>query len=872
MLHASSMYVYGQGKILDKPISIDLQNASLVEAVDYITSEYSVDISFSKELLAKGKRINLSMQNAKLSAVLDQLFKGRNIKYKILSNKVILFKGKTNTSLSKKKSKYSISGFVEDKTNGEKLIGANIYVEELGTGISTNVHGYYSLTIPEGEYNLDYSYIGYQRQKETILLTGNISMDISLSASAEMETVEIIATKEVYKPSAKTQMSTTRLNMDLVKVMPAIGGEIDVMKLAQLKPGVSSGTEGSSGLYVRGGNIDQNLILMDGVPVYNPAHLFGFVSVFNEDAINSMEIMKGAFPARYNGRLSSVVDIRMKEGNRHKTEFGGTISPIASKLYLQGPINDKTSYMITGRRTFLDLIMRPIIKKQRKEEGRDGSAGYFFYDLNAKINHRISDDDQLFLSFFYASDKFDDNSKEENLSGSTQTETFGLDWSNMLGSFRWNHRYANKAFGNLILSNTKYRFNLRSHSLEEFGEGENREVNLTDFDYGSRINDYSARYNFDFIPNQNHYIRTGVYGTLHKFKPGVTSYSSNEEGEEIDTIYNNNFVNSSEFGLFLEDEISITSKLNINLGVAANAYLVEEESYTSLEPRISLAYKLRSNTSFKASYSEMNQYLHLLANSGIGLPTDLWVSTSKKIKPQRAKQFAIGLAHDIDNKYSITLESYYKTMQNLIDYKQGASFLVASERLEDKVSIGKGKSYGVELEVSKNIGSTTGWLSYTWSNTNRTFSDLNNGETFPFAYDRRHDFSLVANRKISSRWSVSGTWNYTSGRGITLPINYYAANQSILGDINFARLNPGPEQYGQKNGFRLKSYHRLDLNISYTRPTKWGEETFRLSLYNAYNRHNTFYIKRENDLDGPRYNDVSLFPILPGFSYSFKFK
>ena len=861
-----------QDNSLDKVVSVDFNNVDLKVAINHLRSNYGIDFSYSNETLVGSKKVKLKLENKKVKYVLQKLLEGQNINFKLIGNKLTLYK-KSSVSIPENRitPKYSISGYIEDLESGEKMIGANIYIQELGTGVSTNVHGYYSLTLPEGRYNLEITYIGFQLKNELINLDKNLTRDINLNSSVEMEEVEIVASKEVYKPSEKTQMSSTRLNMEVVKTMPAIGGEIDVLKIAQLKPGVSSGTEGSSGVYVRGGNIDQNLILMDGVPVYNPAHLFGFVSVFNEDAINSMEILKGAFPARYNGRLSSVIDVRMKDGNRNKTEFGGTISPIASKLYLQGPLNEKTSYMITGRRTFMDLIMRPIIKSQRKKEGINGSAGYYFYDINAKINHRISDKDQLFLSFFGANDKFDDSTKENSGRGTT-TEEFGLNWSNILGSFRWNHRFANKAFGNFILSNTKYRFNLVSNKLEEFSEEGSNETRGSNFDYGSKINDYSVRYNLDYIPNQNHYIRIGAYGTLHKFKPGVTAYSTDESGAEVDTIYNNNFVNSTEIGLFVEDDIAITSKININLGIATNAYFVEKETYTSFEPRVSLAFRPTSNTAFKASYSEMNQYLHLLANSGIGLPTDLWVSTSKKIKPQRSKQFALGIAHDIENKYSITLESYYKTMNNLIDYKQGASFLVASERLEEKVSIGKGKSYGIELEVSKNIGNTTGWLSYTWSTTNRTFDDLNNGEEFPFAYDKRHDLSLVANHKINNRWTISGTWSFATGRGITLPISHYAANQAIFGEINYAQLNAGPEQYGQKNSYRLKSYHRLDLSISYTKPTKWGENTFRLSLYNAYSRHNTFYIKRENDLDGPRYNDVSLFPILPGISYSFKFK
>ena len=873
LMMSISFIADAQQSILQNSITVELNGLTIPQAIQKIESHSSIRFSYGHNFTNSIQKVDINFADETLENVLKSILANTNFNFRLVDDQIVLYQNSKQKSNPVKR--YTINGFVEDASTGEKLISTNIYIKEKGIGSSTNVHGYYSMTLPEGRYTMEVSYVGYETQKQIIELGQNTTHNIQLNALALFQEVEIVANREVFKPSEKVQMSAIKMDVKEVKVLPAIGGEVDIMKIVQLKAGVSSGVEGSSGIYVRGGNNDQNQILIDGVPVYNPSHLFGFTSVFNEDAINSMEILKGAFPARYNGRLSSILDIRMKEGNRKKIELGGTISPIASKLYVQGPlIKDKASFLLTGRRTFLDLIMRPIIKNNRKNNGDSGSAGYFFYDLNAKFNYKISDNHHIYLSYFGANDKYDDDystSFEFDGTENVYSNESVIKWRNQLGAFRWNHKFGNKAYGNFILSNTRYNFGLISNDRSEIKTTSDIEESFTNLNYISDINDYSIRYNFDLVPNPSHYIRAGIYFTDHRFKPGVTAYQQQFVESSVDTILNNSLINSQEYGFFLEDEITVFDFLKLNLGFANSNYVVNGTTYRSYEPRVSGSINLRKNTALKLSYSEMNQYLHLLANSGIGLPTDLWVSTTEKIKPQSSRQYAIGLAHDFKNKYSLTLEGYYKTMENLIDYKQGASFLVANERIEEKISFGNGRSYGVELEIKKNIGKTTGWVSYTLSKTERTFPELNNGITFPFTYDKPHDFAAVVTHKLNESFQLSGNWVFASGRGITVPAQHYSANSNS--SLNFNNgLYPEVVEYGNKNGYRLRNYHRLDLSVSYTKPTKWGENTLSLSLYNAYNNHNTFYIKQDYEEGEIKHKDVNFFPVIPGINYSFKFK
>ena len=826
--------------------------------------------------------------------------------------------------------KYTISGYLDDVTNGEKLIGASIFELASSAGTVSNVYGFYSITLPAGTYDLQYSYIGYQSVTKTVELSGDVDLNISLEPSVTLQEVEIIA-EATEKIEEKTQMSTIGVPIKQIKSLPALGGEVDILKVMQLLPGVQSGTEGGSGIYVRGGGPDQNLILLDGVPVYNVSHLFGFFSVFNADAIRNVELIKGGFPARYGGRLSSVININMKEGNSKEFHGEGSIGLIASKLTLEGPIiKDKTSFIVSGRRTYIDLLTRPIIKASgtytdsfTRDDGvlyeskNTSTGGYYFYDLNAKINHKFSDKDRLYLSLYAGRDKggFKDEyeSSETTPAGvkigeNSYNEEFGLGWGNVITALRWNHKFSNKLFANTSLTYSEYDFLAESiYSDYAYSLNIDESFNPTDtayfyqgegeFGYSSDIKDIGLKIDFDYVPSPKHYVKFGANAIRHRFQPGVLSLRDvYGENDGIDTSFTSNSVNAVEAAVYVEDDFKISPKLKINFGLHTSMFDVKDTTYFSLQPRFSARYLLNPSLSLKASYANMTQYLHLLSNSSLTLPTDLWVPPTNIVGPQRAWQAALGIAKTFRDVFEISVEGYYKEMKDLISYKEGASFLLVADNWEDKVTVGDGTSYGAELFIQKKKGKTTGWLGYTWSKTTRQFpgrvhenipdlyfEPINFGEEYPYKYDRRHDISLVVTHRFNEKWELSGAWVYGTGNAITLPVAEYQqydenfANNNN-GDGNFYYyFNQNVLDYSGKNAQRMGAYHRLDIGLNLHTKPKWGEGKWSFSVYNVYNRKNPFFIYQDNEYDPNLqqskdvFKQVSLFPIIPSFAYAFKF-
>jgi len=644
-----------------------------------------------------------------------------------------------------------------DAESGEKLIAANVFDGLTYAGSITNNFGFYSITLPKGEIELTASYIGYKNYSELIDLSGDLTIDLSLEVENYLEEIEIVAEKQI-NVAEESSMSTIDVPILQIKKVPALLGEVDVLKALQLLPGVQSGGEGQSGLYVRGGSPDQNLILLDGVPVYNANHLFGFFSVFNADAIKDVKLVKGGFPARYGGRLSSVLEINMKEGNMKEFHGAGSIGLVASKLALEGPIKtDKTSFIVSARRTYIDRLARPLIKKGFEDEGGSGVAGYYFSDVNAKINHVFSPKDRLYFSVYTGTDKFFVDFEEDG----TNYRDFGsgkLGWGNLTSALRWNHLWRPKLFSNTSLTYSKYKI--------DFGAGsgsEDKRTQLTDefrLDYGSGIYDIAAKIDFDYYPNPNHFVRFGIGGIRHSFKPGAFGlYAVFENEVEIDTSIGQKDVLSAEFDAYVEDDIKVTDKLKANVGVHLSLFNVQGENYFSAQPRVSMRYLLGEHQSVKASFATMSQFINLLTTEGIGLPTDIWVPSTAKIKPQESWQAAVGYAFKLTEDLDMTIEGYYKEMTNLVSFKDGEGFF--DESLSDwgeRVTQGDGHSYGVELFLQKKRGRMTGWIGYTWSKSNRQFDDLNGGREYPFSYDRRHDLSVVFQYEISKRVNFSGAW------------------------------------------------------------------------------------------------------------------
>jgi outer membrane receptor for ferrienterochelin and colicin len=755
--------------------------------------------------------------------------------------------------------KVTLNGYITDQKTGERLLGASIFVVNKNVGTTSNQFGFYSLTLPKDTVQISFSYTGYAVNVMSFPFFKDTTISIGLQPSADLSEVVVKSVKKEAIQN-RTQMSSIELPINTIKGLPAFLGEADVMKAIQLLPGVQAGNEGSSGIYVRGGGPDQNLILLDGVPVYNVSHLFGFFSVFNTDALNSVEVMKGGFPARYGGRLSSVIDIRMKEGNKNEFHGEGGVGIIASRLTLEGPLDKKKkiSYMISGRRTYLDLIAQPIIKAQTKGET---SAGYFFYDLNGKINFDLGRKDHLYLSGYFGNDKFYAVEKYKNNGSQGEVKNnfkSNLKWGNSTAVARWNHEFNRKLFGNLTLYYSRYNFGVSADEKSENATSTERYI----LKYFSGIRDWSARYDVDFIPSPNHFIKIGASATNHYYKPGAVQSKITSANYNEDTLVKYRFITGNEFDAYIEDDIRISSRLKTNLGIHATGFSVTGKFYTSIQPRASLRFLITPDLSMKASYVQMNQYIHLLTNSGIGLPTDLWVPVTKKVPPQLAHQYAGGFAYNLKDKYEISLEGYYKTMKNVIEYAEGASFLNATSNWEDKVEIGKGTSYGGEFFIQKKKGNTTGMLGYTLSWTNRQFDNLNNGKKFPYRYDRRHDLKAAVIHKVSDRFEISANWVFGTGQAVTLPSEVYLGPDG--GEI---------EVFDGRNGFRMKPYHHLDVGMKFWKKKKWGERAWVISIFNVYNRRNPFFIYRDYDYvtNKPYFKQVSLFPIIPSVSYQFKF-
>ncbi|MBO0357543.1 TonB-dependent receptor [Hymenobacter sp. BT186] len=772
--------------------------------------------------------------------------------------------------------KITISGYVRDGATGENLIGVAVVSPTTGQGTATNTYGFYSLTLPASDsVRLVASYLGYERTRWAAATTRNISHDFRLRATSnELGGVEVVGNRE-ERIERSTRMGTINVPIAQIKSLPKLFGETDVLKVLQLLPGVQSGGEGQSGLYVRGGSPDQNLILLDGTPVYNAAHLFGFFSVFNADALNNVELIKGGFPARYGGRLSSVLDISMKEGNMQEFHGEGAIGIVASKITLEGPIKkDTASFIISARRTYLDVLAQPFIKAQLSSEGTSGSVGYFFHDLNAKLNWKLNSRDRLYLSAYTGYDKFYARIRDQDNSADDYSRTAAnLGWGNLTSGLRWNHIVHDQLFMNTHLTYSKYQFNVGAEDERRYNNQGQRRTDKYALRYLSNIRDFSLKTDFDYTPTPDHYIRFGGQYILHSFRPGALTAKDNT-GNLGSQLNSGTRTLASEIGLYAEDDYRFTDRLKVNGGLRLNGFAVEGKFYPSIEPRVAARYLLTEDWALKASYARTTQFIHLLTNSGIGLPTDLWVPATKLIKPQRAQQVSVGAARTVrfkEEDYEVSFESYYKPMRNLVEYREGASFLgTVDSDWESKVTSGKGWAYGGEFFIQKKTGRTTGWVGYTLAWSKRRFPDLNQGRIFPYKYDRRHDISVVAIHKFSPTLTLSGTWVYGTGNATTL---------------SQGRFTLGPyqdfEDYGERNSFRMAAYHRFDLDLSKTKKKKWGEIVNSFSIYNVYSRRNPYYLYFDpgstytwNGVTEERksvYRQVSLFPIIPSFSKAFKF-
>lgn len=771
--------------------------------------------------------------------------------------------------------RFTISGYVKEAVSGESLIGVNIYLADRKTGTVTNTYGFYSITLPAADSAvLVASYIGFAPRTFRFSLKSDVELNIEMKYNLMLDQVTISADHK-EKQSESVQMSMVKLQAAQVKNVPSLLGEKDVLKVLQLLPGVQKGTEGSSGIYVRGGGPDQNLIILDDAIVYNASHLFGFFSLFNGDALKSVELTKGGFPARYGGRLSSVVEMNMKEGNKEEWHGEGGIGLISSRMTVEGPlVKGKSSILLSGRRTYADLLIAPFMGKSK--------TGYFFYDFNAKINYDFGRKDKLYLSGYFGKDNFsmkelnDDNSKE----------TVGFLWGNKTATLRWNHLFTNKLFSNASAIFSDYTFGI----YDRFKDPDVK--NNYYAEYYSGIRDFTLKYDIDYMPNPKHWFKVGGLIINHRFNP----HAFVEKQAEADTIIRDvNYTNGIESGLYVEDIWQPANSLKINGGIRFSDFMSAKNNYHYFEPRISVAWRLQNDFALKGSFSTMHQFVHMISNTGVSLPTDLWVPTTDRIKPQQSQQVAIGIVKDFaKNNLTFSMEGYYKKMNNTLAYKEGASFLAFDDpggasliNWENNVTAGHAWSYGVEFLLQKKTGRLTGWIGYTLSWTQMQFDSINFGRKYFARYDRRHDISVVATYKLNDHITLSGTWIYGTGNALTLPASKYWISEHYPSGYtptshNFTMIN----DLSEKNNFRMAPYHRLDFGIQFHKMKKWGERTWEISVYNVYNRQNPFFYSSASKTEityksGTQQiesykqygilKQVSLFPIIPSVTYSFKF-
>lgn len=774
---------------------------------------------------------------------------------------LLFFLGWATMLLGQKK--YTMSGHIKDKATGEALIGAAIYVKSLRSGAITNHYGFYSLSLPEDTYEMVFSFIGYAAVSKKIVLNKNQKLTIELSESSQVLNVVNVTADRPEDNVNRVEMSMEKVSMKLVKVMPAFMGEVDVIKTLQYLPGVSSGGEGNSGIYVRGGGPGQNLILLDEAPVYNASHLLGFFSVFNSDVVKDMKIYKGGIPAEYGGRLSSLIDIRMKEGNNQKFKMGGGIGLLSSRLKLEVPVvKGKSSLIVAGRRTYADLFL-----KMHPDEQYNSNTLYF-YDLNAKLNYTLTENDRIFVSSYFGRDKFEFG------------EQFGFEWGNFTGTLRWNHIFNPKLFSNLTLLYSNYDYKLG------VPEGANA------FKWQSHLKNYSGKMDFTYYLNPKNTIKFGASSIYHTIEPGEVTPYNQSFFNKID----NYDTHALEHAVYFSNEQKIGEHVTLKYGLRWSAFqqvgsgveflyenpnmptnnsIVDSIVYTGMEqiklhhgfePRIAANIKLNESSSIKLSYNRTMQYLHLVSNTSSPTPLDIWVPSSKYIKPQIADQGAIGFFKNFfNNTVETSVEVYYKDMRNQIDYRDGAD-LFLNKHIETEMLRGKAYSYGLEMMVKKNVGRFTGWLSYTLSKTKRKVDGVNGGKEYSSAYDRTHDLSLITSYQLDDRWTISANWVLASGTPATYPVSKFEYEGASV------------PVYSERNSYRLPTYHRMDLGATYvprsSKEKRW-KGSWSFSLFNLYARRNAYSISFQPNKENPQQTEAVRMSIIgtvvPSVTYNFNF-
>ncbi len=865
-LHSQSLP--DEQRVTTEFVEIPIDSALLI-----LSASSGVGISYDSRIIPQENRVTLSANRLMLGLALDNVLVGTDISYRIVGNQIVLRKEEVIATVKMA----TISGYLKDADSGEHLVYANISTVEPVYGVSSNEFGYYSLTLPVGVYEIQYSYVGYEAKSIDVDLTHDIVIDAELNSSATLNEVVILG--EVPKES-KYSEDFAEMPLEMLGGLPSLAGEPDIIRLAQSRAGVSSQVDGFGGLQVRGGSADQNLILLDGVPVYNTGHALGLFSIFNSSAIKSAKLIKGGFPARYGGRLSSVFDIRTKEGNKNEIKGDAAISPLMLRATIEGPIKKgKSSFLLSARRTIIDPWLRPLSRYQFERNREDGQINFFFYDINAKFNAEIGKKHQVYVSLYGGQDKYANEVTgflDTNAGEIEEFDQTDVEWGNVIATVRLTSNFNKKTFGNFSLSTTQFSFDnfdfvrtITRRDNVESSRGYNSRL------FSSEIKDVIVSYDLDWFINPSYYLKVGANYTKHSLTPGSDFSSTlddllNDDGlitvEDIKERSEFETFEGDEFRVFIENEVRFTPTFSANLGAHFSAIKVGEGNYLSLQPRVSLRWQAAPRVNFKLGYSETDQYFHLLSSAGLGLPSDVWLPSTELLEPERSRQLSLAIEANVLEDYVIRLSGYTKSLNNVTGFAQGASLDISGQvDWQADVPVGSGQARGIEIEIEKRVGNIRGWIAYTLSESKRTFDDINNGRTFRASNDRRHLFHANVLAALNTNLEVTAGWTY----GSPLPTTVPASTDPIVVNGQFIWVPIIPAI----NNVDLPPYHKLDLGVNLYTKFDWGSQKLSFGVYNAYARRNPYFIDVVFDETGGTYNNeqISVLPFIPYVSLGISF-
>jgi hypothetical protein len=879
----AAMPLRGQD-VLAHRVSVAWQGITADEALQRLIDSLQFNISYNSDLFRDDQiLIDLVYRDTPLEVILQAILHGKNIGFKPIGRQIVLYPDHSDAPAV-----FTISGWVEDRHTGERLIGA--HVMEMGRlkGVASNVYGFYSITLPAGTYTLMASYLGYTPERLTLTLDKNRNVPIYLVQDGQLAEVTVTALPD----SVHRRHRDMGIPLDLqqMSTLPSLGGEPDLLRFAALQPGVMTGTDGFGGLHVRGGNADQNLFLLDGVPVYSPSHAAGMFSIFDSPAIRSAQLYKGGFPARYGGRLSSIFDVRTKEGNNRELKAEGSIGLVAAKVAVEGPIDPgSSSFFVSARRTIFDPWLKGLTQFVNQERGNSGFTSFRFYDVNGKMNFRSGEHHRFYISLYHGHDDFHQESgRSVELSGiraSDQSQN-DLKWGNTLASFRWNWLLHPQWFVNATIYTSTFNFSLLD--FYEFNRQDaSGDVRRFDFlSFTSRIQDTGLRLEGEFHPERQHILRFGSSLVRHLFQPGALALDQNSVDAEVfveggrvgnlDALPSYSIIPAIQWDAYMEDQFLAHPYFSGNIGLYINAFFVNDAQYWSWQPRVQFNFHPSNRWLIQLSYGHMAQNLHLLTNSGMGLPGDLWVPATSRVRPLEARQYELAVGLELVPNLRLQTNIYHKTMDHLLAWRSGASFLpngsifqsaVSPDTWEESVTTGSGTSYGLEMSLIKEAGRWTGSIHYSLARTDHIFPEINDGRSFPFRYDRRHTLHIPQRLRLNPRFSVQAIWTWASGNPITIPIASHEVHSPYY-------VAPG-YLYSDRNGFRLKPYHRLDITMRYVFAGKKTDQALDFGLYNAYNRLNPLYVRSRENIYNPAQRElveVALIPVLPVVRYEIKLR